>query len=415
MKPKAHKVNLEIAYTHIVSSKKQTIITALGVTIGIAIFIFMNSLMKGFDQSAEASLFKTTPHLKVFHDDELSPALLISANENHLNMIANPKISNKSKKLLNPQEIINVISRHPDVVAVSPEVSVNVFYNNGVAQVSGLASGVNIRAEENMFRMQQKIMVDGDINQLLANPNGIILGSGIASKLSVRVGDIITVTSSKNPGKTMRVVGLFSTSISVTDNSKSYINLHAAQQLLKESQSYITDIKINIKDAHNAYKYMPIFSALSGYTAEDWATTNASARAAGDIRKIMALTISLSILLVAGFGIYNILTMTVMQKMNDIAILKAIGFSGNDVIRIFFFQSIFIAIMGVIGGLLVGTFLIMRLSNVWVGGDIGFFPVQFEPIFYILGVLFGSLITVLAGFIPAKKAANVDPVSILRR
>lgn len=415
MKMYAHKVNLEIAYTHVISRKKQTLITALGITIGIAIFIFMNSLMKGFDRSAEESLFKTMPHLRVFHEDELSAPLLPGKNRHHLNLISNPKISDKSKRVINPQQIIKVLSRHPDVVAVAPEVSVNVFYNNGKAQVSGVASGVNISFEDAMFGMQSKIMVDGHINHLAANSNGIILGSGIAEKLSVRVGDTIAVTSSEGAGKTMRVVGLFTTSMSATDNSRSYVNLHAAQQLLKESQSFITDIKVNIKDADAAYKYMPVFSSLSGYKTEDWATANASARAAGDIRKIMALTISLSILLVAGFGIYNILYMAVMQKMNDIAILKAMEFSGRDVIRVFAFQSVFIAIMGVIGGLMAGTFLITRLSKVWIGGDMGFFPVQFEPVFYILGVSFGTIITLLAGYIPAKKAANVDPVSILRR
>ncbi len=410
-----HKVNLEIAYTHIVSRKKQTVITALGITIGIAIFIFMNSLMKGFDRSSEESLFKTTPHLRVFNENEFSPPLQHTKDDRQVYLIANPKISDEGKKLINPQQIIAVLKKQPDVVAVAPEVSVSVLYNNGKAQVIGTASGVDIQSEEAMFALQSRIIVDGHVNHLETNPNGIILGSGIAEKLSIRVNDNITVTSSAGVVKTMKVVGLFTTNLAATDRSRSYINLATAQQLLKQSQSYITDIKINIKDAHKAHKYVDIYSSLTGYKAEDWATSNATARESSDVRKILALTISLSILLVAGFGIYNILYMSVMQKMNDIAILKAMGFSGKDVVRVFSYQSVFIAILGVIGGLFIGTFLINQLSKVWIGGHMGFFPIQFEPVFYILGTLFGIVITLLAGYIPARKAANVDPVSILRK
>jgi lipoprotein-releasing system permease protein len=118
---------------------------------------------------------------------------------------------------------------------------------------------------------------------------------------------------------------------------------------------------------------------------------------------------------VAGFGIYNILNMTVSQKINDIAILKAMGFKGKDVIRIFVTQAVAIGIMGVIGGMIIATVLITILKNVYVGGDIGYFPIDYEPTKYLLGVIIGLVITFFAGYIPAKKAAQVDPVTIFRK
>ena len=125
--------------------------------------------------------------------------------------------------------------------------------------------------------------------------------------------------------------------------------------------------------------------------------------------------VSLTILLVAGFGIYNILNMTVSQKINDIAILKAMGFKGKDVIRIFVTQAVTIGIMGVIGGMIMATVLITFLKKVYVGGDIGYFPIDYEPIKYLQGVVIGLVITFFAGYIPAKKAAQVDPVTIFRK
>jgi len=109
------------------------------------------------------------------------------------------------------------------------------------------------------------------------------------------------------------------------------------------------------------------------------------------------------------------LSMTVSQKINDIAILKAIGFKGSDVIRIFVTQAITIGIMGVIGGVIAAILLITVLKRVYMGGDIGYFPIDYEPLKFLQGVAIGMVITFFAGYIPAKKAADIDPVEIFRK
>ena len=104
-----------------------------------------------------------------------------------------------------------------------------------------------------------------------------------------------------------------------------------------------------------------------------------------------------------------------MEKMQDIAILKAMGFKGRDVIRIFIYQAMSIGFLGVGLGMTMATILIQVLSRTWVGGDIGYFPIQFEPFYFGLGTVFGLIITFLAGIIPSRKAAKVDPVDIFRK
>ena len=107
--------------------------------------------------------------------------------------------------------------------------------------------------------------------------------------------------------------------------------------------------------------------------------------------------------------------MTVSQKINDIAILKAMGFRGKDVIRIFVTQALVVGILGVIGGVLLATLLISILKNVYVGGDIGYFPIEYDSSRFLRGIFFGIVITFLAGYFPARKAAKVDPVEIFRK
>jgi lipoprotein-releasing system permease protein len=107
--------------------------------------------------------------------------------------------------------------------------------------------------------------------------------------------------------------------------------------------------------------------------------------------------------------------MTVSQKINDIAILKAIGFEGKDVIRIFVYQALTIGIIGIVLGILAALVLVNLLQKVYIGADIGYFPIRFEPWVFLRGSMIGLAITFLAGYIPARKAAKVDPVAIFRK
>ena len=405
-------INTEIAKTYIISNKKLTAVAAAGVVLGMSIYIFMNSMLVGFDKSSSASIFKTTAHIRVYKDDEISKVLVKNSNENYL--IINPKIVPSNNTIINPKLISETILKQPEVTVVTPQVSVNVFYNNGKSQISGLAIGIKPEEANVMYNIKS-FMAEGNFDLLKSNPNGIIIGSGIAEKMNAKIGDNINLTSSKSVNKTYKVVGIFKTNNSKIDKSNSYVNLASSQQLLKEGASYITDINVNIVDPEKAKAIAEKISNITGYKAEGWKEANETFMAANKMRKMIITFVSLTILLVAGFGIYNILNMTVSQKINDIAILKAMGFKGKDVIRIFVTQAVTIGIMGVIGGMIMATVLITFLKKVYVGGDIGYFPIDYEPTKYLQGVVIGLVITFFAGYIPAKKAAQVDPVTIFRK
>ncbi|MFY7911886.1 MAG: ABC transporter permease [Emticicia sp.] len=414
MKKYKHNIDSEIAYTHLFSKKKQTLVAALGVTVGIAIFIFMNSLMNGFEVSSVESLFKSTPHLRIYKNDALSKSLIVSSDSSKINLISNPKITSESKKIVNPSQLLKLIKNEPEVVGVTPSVSGNVFYKNGDSEVAGRISGVVIEEQNAMFNLQSYI-VDGHYSNLSNYQNGIIVGVGIADKLNLKVNDNLTITSAMGVNKLMKIVALLQTGNANIDKTLAYVNLPIAQQLQKQSPSYITDIYVNIKNYEQTKLYLSKYQQLTGYDIEDWETANASAAAANKMRKMMAMAISMSIMLVAAFGIYNILNMTIMEKLNDIAILKALGFSGKDIVKIFVTEAIIIGLIGIAFGLVLAVILINLMSNMWVGGDIGFFPIRVFPKYFGIGVVFGLVVTFLAGYLPARKAAGLDPISIFRK
>lgn len=405
-------ISLDIAKTYLFSNKKMTAVATLGVVLGMSIYIFMNSMLVGFDKSSSASIFKTTPHIRIYNDDIISKPLIQDTKEKYI--ITNPKIVPKTNTLINPKVIIETLSKLSEVTVVTPQVATSVFFNNGKSQIAGSAIGIKPEEANIMFDIKS-YMVEGNFDVLKSNSNGIIIGSGIAEKMSLGIGDNLSITSSKSITKNLKIIGIFKTNNSKVDKTTSYVNIASAQQFLKEGSSYVTDINVNILNPEKAEKTATTISNLTGYKAEGWKEANATFMAANKMRKIIITFVSFTILIVAGFGIYNILNMTITQKINDIAILKAMGFKGKDVIRIFVTQAISIGVAGVIGGMLIATVLISILKNVYVGGDIGYFPIDFEPLKYLQGVIVGLFITFFAGYIPAKKAAKVDPVSIFRK
>ena len=405
-------INSTIAKTYIFSNKKLTAVAVLGVLLGMSVYIFMNSLLVGFDKSSNTSIFRNTSHIRVYKDDEISKPLINHSESKSI--IVNPKVVPINNTIINPNLVMETILKQKKVTVVTPQVNTSVFYNNGKSQISGISVGIK-PDEANLMYDIKSFMVDGNFDLLKSNPNGIIIGSGVAEKMNLAINDNLNLTSSKSINRTFKVVGIFKTNNSITDKTKSYINLSASQQLLKQGNNYITDINVNVIDPEIAEKVAEKLTQITGYKAEGWKQANETLMATNKMRKMIITFVSLTILLVAGFGIYNILNMTVSQKINDIAILKAMGFKGKDVIRIFVTQAISIGIMGVIGGVIMATILITILKRVYLGGDIGYFPIDYEPQKFVQGVLIGLFITFFAGYIPAKKAANVDPVDILRK
>lgn len=405
-------INSGIAKTYILSNRKLTAVGILGVLLGMSVYIFMNSLLVGFDKSSNKSIFRVNSHITVYKDDEISKEL--PKEKNKFFLIVNPTVVPNQNTIENPQLVMKTISQHSDVVEVSPQVMSSVFYNNGRTQIPGNAFGV-VPEEANRMYHIESFMIEGDFNRLASNPNGIIIGSGIAEKMNVFLNDNINITSSKGVNRTFKVMGIFKTNNSVVDKSKSYVNIAASQQMLKEGNAYITEIHVNVKDQEKAEDIAAQLSKITGYKAEGWKSANETFMAANKMRKIIITFVSLTILLIAGFGIYNILNMTVSQKINDIAILKAMGFKGKDVVRIFVTQAVSIGVIGVMGGVLMSTIMITLLKKVYLGGDIGYFPIDYEPTKYAQGIFIGLFITFFAGYIPAKKAAKVDPVEIFRK
>lgn len=406
-------VNFEIAITHVFTRRKQTFVAALGVALGVAVYLFMNSLSSGFTNFSRSEIFKNSAHIKVYKDDMLSQPIIPSMDGNLL-VILNPQIITFSKKIINPQELLNRIKAEDYVSNALSQVNLDVFYNRGNSRIAGNTNGVNILSYNEMFQTG-KYLAAGSLEALQRNLNGIIIGSGVSEKLSLGVGDNISVTSSYNVNKVMRIVGIIKTGSSLTDNTKSYVNIRTAQQFLKEGPSFVSSILVKTNNADKSEFFSKRLQQITEYKVEDWKTTNSDLLAGDKTRAALMGAISISILVVAAFGIYNILSSTIIQKINDIAILKATGFEGKDVIQIFIMEAVIMGLIGTILGIIFGSLLIGIMAKIYMGGPVGYFPISFEAYLFGKSALLGVIITICSGYFPARRAANVDPVEIFRK
>ncbi|MBX2914587.1 MAG: ABC transporter permease [Cyclobacteriaceae bacterium] len=411
-------LSFTIARVHLFSKPKQTIIAMLGVTFGIGMFIALVGLMTGLNDFTEEITMTSSPDIHIYHDiTEARPSILEVVNPTGINLVHNQKPKNETAKLRGAARMIEILRQDSRIQGVAPMITSQVFFNYGPTQLNGQIQGVEILEEDKLFDLKAK-MKDGRLEDLLAFHEGIIIGSGLARKLNVKKGDRVVITTPQGFTRTLKIVGIFQIGIGAVDNVRSYANMSMVQTILQQDKSFITDINIKLNDRHQAKIVATELQKNFTYKAEDWETANATFITGVTIRNIITYAVSFTLLIVAGFGIYNILNMTIYNKMKDIAILKAMGFAGKDVRSIFMIQSLVIGLLGGLLGLLVGFTLSSLIAQApFDGGDVislDHFPVNFNPKYYLTGIVFGITTTAIAGYMPSRKAAKVDPIEILR-
>lgn len=412
--------SFRIAITHLLSKKRQTIVAMLGVTFGIAIFIFQAGLMSGFQKTFIDQTVNTSANIRIYNDVQKERPTLLERFRNNgetWNVVSNQKPEDEDPKIKNGRQIMEQIEKHPEVEGVSPFIGAQAIFRLGLAQVSGRVSGVEIEKENAIFSVE-KYMIEGDLRKLETTPNGIILGEGLAMKLGAKVGDNMTAVSPKGVTLDLKIIGIHRSGIVELDNSRAYINIRNAQKLLNVDGSYITDLNIKLKNIKKAAQLAAYFQEKYGYTAQDWETANANVFGIFKIQNMVTYLIVSSILIVSGFGIFNILMMIIYEKLPDIAILKATGFKDRDIRTIFLTESLIIGILGGILGLALGFALqkIVGSIKMDVRGFVAMEYLQFNssPMFFVFAYIFGLIVTALAGYIPARKASKVDAIDIIR-
>ena len=411
---------LSITKTQMLARKKQSFIAALGVTFGIGAYIIMMSFMSGLNQLLDNLILNRTPHVHLYNEikpTQNQPINLSNEYAKQLKIVQSIKPKKQQQKIHNALPIIKYLESKNEVLSITPQVKAQALYLGGSSQLNGMLTGVNILKEVEQYHISDYI-IEGNALDLVKNDKGIILGIGVAKKLSLTLGDYVQIGTLRGEIFPLKIVGFFQSGMTEIDNVQSYVNIKIAQRIMAESNDYITDILVKLKSIETAPTYAKELEDKFSVTALDIQTANAQFDTGTFVRNIISYAVSITLLIVAGFGIYNILNMLIYEKINDIAILKATGFSSADVRWIFISQAIIIGIIGGILGLLLGYFVSALIDqtpfNSQAIPNMDTYPVNYNPTYYFIGIAFAMLSTYLAGYFPSRKAGKIDPVDIIR-
>ena len=399
---------------------RQTLIAAIGVTFSITMFVALLGFMHGLNDLLDGLILNRTPHIKLYNELKPSahqPVQLAANYKDHYHFIRSVKPSGARQEIYNVGAIMQTILKDDRVLGIAPKISAQVFYTVGAVDVTGVINGVDVEAENKLFFFEDYV-IEGDFMALKNIPNSIILGKAAAEKMLSDIGDVVQVTTASGEKHQLKVVGYFQSGLTDIDKVQSYTSLITAQKLLGESRDYITEVGIKLKDLELAPSVAKEYSMLFETDAEDIQTANSQFETGSNVRSLISYAVGITLLIVAGFGIYNILNMMIYEKMDSIAILKATGFSGSDVKKIFMMIALSIGTFGALFGLLFGFLLANLIDQIPFDTpalpSIKTFPINYSIKFYLIGGIFGIITTYLAGYLPSRKASKVDPVVIIR-
>jgi lipoprotein-releasing system permease protein len=263
----------------------------------------------------------------------------------------------------------------------------------------------------------EKDMLQGSLEDLRSAANGLIIGQVLATRLGVQLGDSVIAVSPRGVSLQMKIVGIFHTGLVSLDQSAGYALLKV-NQVLQDRPNVVNQILLRLGDVTQAEPLARQIESRFGDRTESWEEQNRNILTVFIIQNAIMYSVTGAILLVAAFGIYNIISTVVFEKTRDIAILKSLGFTEGDIQRLFLVQGIIAGLLGALLGCLIGQLMIEGLAQVRFrtetpAGNDRFLLARDWRIFAVAS-FFAVASAALAAVIPARRAARLDPVQIVR-
>jgi len=411
---------INIAIALMVARLKQTVIAAIGVLFSITMFVALLGFMNGLNNLLDGLILNRTPHIRFYNEVKPNPVQPIAMSDEHAssyNVVRSIKPSASRNSIHNSTAIMESLAEDRRVLGVAPKIAAQVFYNVGTIDITGVVNGIDVEKESQLFAFTDYVTAGNPVD-LQNVSNSIILGKGAADRMLAELGDVVQVTTAQGNRVQLKVVGYFQSGLGDVDNVQSYASINTVQKMLGEPASYVTDIQVKLRDFNLAPPMARELAGIFNIDADDIQTVNAQFETGTQIRTLISYAVGITLLVVSGFGIYNILNMMIYEKMDTIAILKAIGFSGGDVRSIFIIIALTIGLVGGGLGLILGFLAGLGIERIPFETDalptVKTFPVDFNPRYYIIAAVFSVVTTYFAGFFPAQKASKIDPVDIIR-
>ncbi len=382
------KLAFSIALRFLKSSKGQTLLIALGISIGVSVQIFIGSLIQGLQKSLVDTTIGSQPQITI---KSTSDDKLIKDYAPLLDKVAND---------------------FPGVKYVSPAADGPALITANDKNYSILVRGLSFDAAEGIYKIRERL-VEGS---LPTNQDEVLIGTNLQQEAGVRVGDEITALTNLGAPKTMTVTGIFDLQVASLNNSWVLTNLATAQSLFTYDQQ-ITGVEMQVADVFTAdTTAAAIQESLSQeLKVDNWKDQNAALLSGLNGQSVSSYMIQLFVMVSVLLGIASVLAITVVQKSKQIGILKAMGIRDQASSQIFLFQGLLLGIAGAVLGILLGLGLAYSFTKFALKPDGSpVVPLFIDPAFIALSAGFAIVVSTLASLIPAGKSSKLNPIEVIR-
>lgn len=402
-----------IAWTHVTTRVRQTLVGMAGVAMGVGFTIMMAGLMEGSQIDFLRQLVDTMPHVTVQDERRSAPEQPADREYGAVQMSSVANVNNRPGIKYPESVMASLRSWIPGDVA--PSVKTTAIIDHG-GRIGVTLVGIDPRQEIKVSKLVTQ-MREGQIGDLQRAPNAIIIGQALAEKLAIKTGDTVNLIAGQGTVVSSAVVGIFRSGLKRVDEGQIYALIGTAQLMMGQS-GVINELRLRLNDPVSADTIAKRVEGQTGYKSVSWQEANSDLLSSFAVRDFIVLTVMGAMLLTSSFATYNIISTITNEKRQDIAIMKSLGMRELAVRRIFIIEAAIIGVVGILFGWILGYLLCYSWSQITIyntlTGTTVPISIYYSPVHYIVAGLIALLCCTGAAFFPARKATRVHPVEIIR-
>ncbi|MFO1310679.1 MAG: FtsX-like permease family protein [Burkholderiales bacterium] len=386
----------------------QTLLVVVGVALGVAVITFMSALLTGLQSNLFRRTLNFQAQIVVTAPEEVARAVRDTGSAGSA-ALAQAR-AQRLRSVDQWQKVKSSIEAMPGVVAIAPVVSGPALAIRADATNAVSVIGMDPASYLRVIALADKIVAGSpDVGA-----SGAIVGIDLAHDLGATLGDRVRLSTAAGNAQLLEVAGVFDFGNKGVNQRNVYIPLHIARSLL-DLPGGVSSLEVNVDDPFAAERVAQAIHDQTGMRADSWIRTNAQFFQAIAAQTLSNTFIRFFVALTAALGIASVLVVSVVQKAREIGILRAMGTSRGQVVRIFLIEG---ALMGLVGSV-IGSLLGSLFLDFWRGvarnpDGTPMFVVDFEPMLFVYAAVGATLLGMLAAIVPARRAASLDPAIAIR-
>lgn len=392
-----------IATRFLREGKSQSTLILVGIAVGVAVIVFLTALITGLQANIIDRTLGTQAHIRIQPEEERNQVLPPADGSTQL--VLETRRAQRLRSINNWQQIVAVLDSLPRVTAVSPVISGPAFARRGEAIESVALVGIDAPRYQRIIPIQDDIVA----GVFRIGAGDTVIGKQLATDLGLQVGDKLRLDGGQGRDTVVNVAGIFELGVRELDSRYVYLDMKQAQSLL-DLPGAATVIDVRVDDIFTARSVAARISRLTGVKAESWMETNAQLMNALRSQSLSTQMISVFVALSVALGIASVLSVSVVQRTREIGILRAMGTTRTQMLRVFLVQGGLFGLAGSVIGAAAGYGLVGAFNA--FGPKLFFIPVN--PWLPVFAALLATVTGIVAAAVPARRASRLDPVEAIR-